>query len=146
MANLIKELEALLIVSQQKVDAANKELAVYRRMLGEARQLAKDDHTLVVAISIGSGQFRGLKPAKAIRALLESRGNPGVSQDDISDALVAEGTVFKGKKYPKRGVSLAIANSPDVFEEKNGLTYLRSETDKVPSTNEIQTSEVSRHE
>ena len=142
MENVIKALEAQVIVFQRKVDAANKELAEVRQMLEHARVFAKNGHTLNIQVSgIEEGRFRGMKPAQAIRALLQSRGNPGLSQDDISDALVGEGTVFKGKKYPKRGVSLAIANSPNVFEEKNGLTYLRSETDKVQSINEVQTSD-----
>jgi hypothetical protein len=87
------------------------------------------------------GQFdrNGFKPWQGIKEDLKIRGNPGVSQDDIVRDLVTEGTLLKDKKYPKRSVSLSIINSPEIFEERNGLVYLRSETGSpsiVEPTNE----------
>ncbi|HKV79081.1 MAG TPA: hypothetical protein VJP02_13115 [Candidatus Sulfotelmatobacter sp.] len=125
METVVKELEAVISKLQRKVDFATKDRDAAMQMLEQARQFGKSTFLTIAARIVQPGDYKGMKPAQAIEELLKSRANSGMSQADIADVLVAEGTVLKGKKYPKRAVALAIVNCRDVFEKRDGLIYLK---------------------
>lgn len=67
-------------------------------------------------IKVQLGQWKGLKPHQAIAAYLKACGNPGVTFEEITKALLADGTVLaKNLQYPLRAVSLSVKNAKDTF-------------------------------
>jgi hypothetical protein len=114
-------IEIIINLLEEKASGSQSELEFVRGLLEQARTF-KASRGLPSMPS--PGQFRGFKPWQAIKEYLKMRDNPGVSQEEIVKALENEGTVLTSKKYPKRSVSLAIANSPTIFEEREGLVHL----------------------
>ena len=126
MGSVIEALQAEISKDQQQIDSLTAHRDGLKQMLEQARRFGMSTALTGAASVVEPGAYKGMKPAQAIAALLKSRGNSGMSRDDIVEILTAEGYVFKGKKYPKRAVALTLANS-DLFEEKESLVYLKPE-------------------
>jgi hypothetical protein len=118
MKNLIEALE-------KEIARRKNELAGLQNALDTLRSATNHKvHERITEIAASAdpsskverGQWKGLRPHQAIAAYLRARGNPGVTLAEITDALLADGTVLsKDLQYPLRSTSGAVKHAKHTF-------------------------------
>jgi len=114
MANFITALEQEIEVQRQRLHLLEESLARFKQM--EAAGASKP-----VTATVLPGQFQSKPISHAIQEYVSMCGG-SAKIADLPQALSA-GDAKLGK-YPKRSVKLAVLNSPERLELRDGVVYL----------------------
>jgi hypothetical protein len=106
---------------RREIEVTENRLTALRRELNNLSSL--ENRSPQSGASVYPTQFAGKPVGASIREFLALKPEHSALVHELVEPLEAGGCELG--KYPKRSISLAIKNSPDFLERKDGLVYLK---------------------